>query len=36
MASAALRKGEVYYDPKNGTLNYILRSGFASGKDLGE
>jgi hypothetical protein len=30
----AIEKGVKYYDPKNGTFNYILKSGFASGKDL--
>jgi RHS repeat-associated protein len=34
MISAGLRKGTPFWDPKNGTINYILREGFASGKDL--
>jgi RHS repeat-associated protein len=34
MIKAALRKGARFYDPKNGTINYILSKGFASGKSL--
>ena len=34
MIQVALSKGQRFYDPKNGTINYILRGGFASGKDL--
>jgi hypothetical protein len=34
MVKAALEKGSAYGDPKNGTVNYVLRGGMASGKDL--
>ncbi|RFM26759.1 DUF6443 domain-containing protein [Deminuibacter soli] len=34
MVEAAINKGAKFYDPKNKTINYILRNGFASGKDL--
>ena len=34
MVKVALEKGLKFYDPKNGTINYILKNGFASGKDL--
>ncbi|HUA64605.1 MAG TPA: hypothetical protein VME24_02080 [Alphaproteobacteria bacterium] len=34
MAQTAIRKGVRYFDPKNGTFNYVLRGGFASGEDL--
>ncbi len=34
MAEAAITKGARYYDPKNNTINYVLKEGFASGKDL--
>jgi RHS repeat-associated protein len=34
MISAAQRLGQRYIDPKNKTFNYVLREGFASGKDL--
>ena len=34
MIGIAIRKGARFYDPKNKTINYLLRGGFASGKDL--
>jgi uncharacterized protein RhaS with RHS repeats len=34
MIRTALQKGERYWDPLHSTFNYILRQGFASGKDL--
>jgi hypothetical protein len=34
MVETAITKGIKYFDPKNGTFNYILKNGFASGKDL--
>lgn len=34
MVSKAIEKGAKFYDPKNGTINYVLKNGFASGKDL--
>ncbi|NVK52546.1 MAG: hypothetical protein HWD85_06395 [Flavobacteriaceae bacterium] len=34
MAKKVIEKGVKYYDPKTKTINYILRNGFASGKDL--
>jgi len=34
MAEVAISRGTRYFDPKNRTYNYILRHGFASGKDL--
>jgi len=34
MVQTALRKGAMYFDPKNGTVNYDLEGGFASGKSL--
>ncbi len=34
MVRVALEKGTPFIDPKNGTINYVLREGFASGKDL--
>jgi RHS repeat-associated protein len=34
MVEKAIEKGVKYYDPKNGVFNYILKNGFASGKDL--
>lgn len=34
MVETGLSKGVKYFDPKNGTFNYVLRNGFASGKDL--
>ncbi len=34
MADTAINKGIKFYDPKNKTINYVLKNGFASGKDL--
>jgi len=34
MVETALAKGTRYLDPKNGTFNYVIKNGFASGKDL--
>jgi RHS repeat-associated protein len=34
MVRTALGKGTPFIDPKNGTINYVLKGGFASGKDL--
>lgn len=34
MIRAAISKGTPFVDPKNGSLNYVLRGGMASGKDL--
>ena len=34
MVKKALEKGVPYLDPKNGTMNYVLEGGFASGKSL--
>ena len=34
MISLALRKGEVFWDPKNKALSYILRGVCSGGKDL--
>ncbi len=34
MAQTAINKGSKFFDPKNGTINYILEGGFSSGKDL--
>jgi hypothetical protein len=34
MINAALEKGTPFIDPKNGTVNYVLQGGMASGKDL--
>ncbi len=34
MIETGIAKGTKYLDPKNGTYNYILKNGFASGKDL--
>jgi hypothetical protein len=34
MVRTALSKGTQFFDPKNGTVNYVLKGGFASGKDL--
>ncbi len=33
MIRATIKNGAWYWDPKNGTFNYVLRGGFASGKD---
>ncbi len=32
MIETGLSKGTKYFDPKNGTFNYVLKNGFASGK----
>ena len=34
MVETGIVNGTKYLDPKNGTYNYILKNGFASGKDL--
>lgn len=34
MISVALRKGTPFWDPKNKVVNYVLKNGFASNKDL--
>jgi len=34
MVKKTISKGTIYFDPKNGTNNYVLKNGFASGKDL--
>lgn len=34
MVKKAIEKGVKYYNPKNGTYNYILKNGFASGKNF--
>ena len=34
MVTKALQKGQKFYDPKNSSINYFLKNGFASGKDL--
>jgi hypothetical protein len=34
MVDVALRRGTPYWDPKNNVVNYVLRNGFGSGKDL--
>ncbi len=34
MVETGLSKGGKYFDPKNGTFNYVLKNGFASGNDL--
>jgi hypothetical protein len=34
MVKVGLEKGTPFIDPKNGTINYVLNEGFASGKDL--
>ncbi len=34
MINAALENGTPFIDPKNGTVNYVLRGGMASGRDL--
>ncbi len=34
MVETGIAKGTKYLDPKNGTYNYVLKNGFASGKDL--
>lgn len=34
MVQAGIRNGVRVFDPKNGTINYIVKNGFGSGKDL--
>lgn len=34
MVDIGISKGTKYFDPKNDTYNYVLKNGFASGKDL--
>jgi hypothetical protein len=34
MVKVGLEKGIPFIDPKNGTINYVLKEGFASGNDL--
>jgi hypothetical protein len=34
MINVALRKGVPYWDPRNGSVVYVLEGGFASGRDL--
>ncbi|MBK6730817.1 MAG: hypothetical protein IPG60_07585 [Bacteroidetes bacterium] len=34
MIETGISKGTKYFDPKSGTFNYVLKNGFASGKDL--
>jgi hypothetical protein len=34
MVETARQQGQRYWDPKNQTYNYVLKGGFASGKDL--
>jgi hypothetical protein len=34
MVEAAIRMGQRFWDSKNSTYQYVLRNGFASGKDL--
>jgi hypothetical protein len=34
MIDVALRKGVRVWDPKSKTFDYVLKGGFASGKDL--
>jgi hypothetical protein len=34
MVETGISKGAKYFDPLNGTFNYVLKDGFASGKDL--
>jgi hypothetical protein len=34
MAKMAIKKGLKFFDPKNNTINYVLKNGFGSGKDL--
>ncbi|MBK9168352.1 MAG: DUF4258 domain-containing protein [Bryobacterales bacterium] len=33
MIQVTIKNGTRYWDPKNGTFNYVLRGGFASGKN---
>ena len=32
MIKAVIRNGQKFYDPANGSINYVIREGFASGK----
>jgi RHS repeat-associated protein len=34
MIEVGISKGAKFFDPKNKTINYVLKGGFASGKDL--
>jgi hypothetical protein len=34
MVQICISKGTKYFDPENGTFNFVLKNGFASGKDL--
>ncbi len=34
MADVAIKKGLRFYDPKNKSINYVLKNVFGSGKDL--
>jgi hypothetical protein len=34
MIKKTIELGQKFFDPKNKTINYILKKGFASGKDL--
>ncbi len=34
MIETAIRKGKIFFDPKNGSIMYVLKNGFASGKNL--
>ncbi|MBI3658033.1 MAG: hypothetical protein HY232_16650, partial [Acidobacteria bacterium] len=34
MVEVALTRGAKFWDPKNNAVNYVLKGGFASGKDL--
>ena len=34
MIEVGISKGAKFFDPKNNTINYVLKGGFASGKDL--
>jgi hypothetical protein len=33
MIKVVIRRGERFFDPANGSINYVIRRGFASGKD---
>ena len=34
MIEKAISNGTKYFDPKNNVFNFVLKNGFASGKDL--
>ena len=34
MIEVGIANGTKFFDPQNGTINYVLKNGFASGKDL--